>query len=64
MPVLQVPAGEEGGPEGLSNFLKEKEDEEDMQDSLAASHLTTCPVRQISATTAMWQELLKKVHPV
>ena len=29
MPVLQVPAGEEGGPGGFLNFLKEQEEEED-----------------------------------
>ena len=29
VPVLQVPAGEEGGPGGLPNLLKEKEMEDD-----------------------------------
>ena len=29
MPVLQVPAGEEGGPGGFPNLLKEKKQEED-----------------------------------
>ena len=29
MPVLQVPAGEEGGPGGFPNVLKEEEKEED-----------------------------------
>ena len=29
VPVLQVPAGEEGGPGGLPNLLKEEEKEED-----------------------------------
>ena len=29
LPVLQVPAGEEGEPGGLINFLKEEEKEED-----------------------------------
>ena len=29
MPVLQVPAGEEGGPGGFPNLLKEEEQEED-----------------------------------
>ena len=29
MPVLQVPAGEEGGPGGFPNILKEEEQEED-----------------------------------
>ena len=28
MPVLQVPAGEEGGPGGFPNLLKEKKQEE------------------------------------
>ena len=28
LPVLQVPAGEEGGPGGLQNLLKEEEKEE------------------------------------
>ena len=32
MPVLQVPAGEEGGPGGLPNLLKEKEKEEDEEE--------------------------------
>ena len=27
VPVLQVPAGEEGGPEGFPNLLKEEEHE-------------------------------------
>jgi len=29
VPVLQVPAGEEGGPGGFPNLLKEEEQEED-----------------------------------
>ena len=29
VPVLQVPAGEEGGPIGFPNLLKEEEQEED-----------------------------------
>ena len=29
MPVLQVPAGEGGGPGGFPNFLKEEEQEKD-----------------------------------
>ena len=29
VPVRQVPAGEEGGPGGLPNLLKEEEKEED-----------------------------------
>ena len=29
MPVLQVPAGEEGGPGGFPNILKEEEQVED-----------------------------------
>ena len=29
LPVLQVPAGEEGEPGGLTNFLKKEEKEED-----------------------------------
>ena len=29
MPVLQIPAGEEGGPGGFPNLLKEEEQEED-----------------------------------
>ena len=28
MPVLQVPAGEEGGPRGFPNLLKDEEQEE------------------------------------
>ena len=32
MPVLQVPAGEEGGPGGFQNLLKEKEQEEDEEE--------------------------------
>ena len=32
MPVLQVPAGEEGGPGGLPNLLKEEEKEEDEEE--------------------------------
>ena len=28
MPVLQVPAGEEGGPGAFPNLLKEEEDDE------------------------------------
>ena len=28
MPVLQDPAGEEGGPGGISNFLKEEDQDE------------------------------------
>ena len=32
VPVLQVPAGEEGGPGGLSNLLKEEEMEEDEEE--------------------------------
>jgi hypothetical protein len=30
VPVLQVPAGEEGGPGGFKNLLKEKEQEQDV----------------------------------
>ena len=29
MPVLQVPAGEEGGPGGFPNLLKEEEKDDD-----------------------------------
>ena len=29
MPVLQVPVGEEGGPGGFPNLLKEEEQDED-----------------------------------
>ena len=32
MPVLQVPAGEEGGPEIYLNLLKEEEHEEDEEE--------------------------------
>ena len=32
VPVLQVPSGEEGGPGGLHNFLKEEENEEDEEE--------------------------------
>ena len=32
MPVLQVPAGEEGGPEGFPNLPKEEEQEEDEEE--------------------------------
>ena len=32
VPVLQVPAGEEGGPGGLWNLLKEEEKEEDEEE--------------------------------
>ena len=32
VPVLQVPAGEEGGPGGLSNLLKEEDKEEDEEE--------------------------------
>ena len=32
MPVLQVPAGEEGGPGGFPNYLKEEEQEEDEEE--------------------------------
>ena len=32
LPVLQVPAGEEGGPGGLPNTLKEGEKEEDCEE--------------------------------
>ena len=32
MPVLQVPAGEEGGPRGFPNLLKEEEQEEDEEE--------------------------------
>ena len=32
VPVLQVPAGEEGGPGGLPNLLKEEEKEEDEEE--------------------------------
>ena len=31
VPVLQVPAGEEGGPGGFPNLLKEEEQEDDEQ---------------------------------
>ena len=34
MPVLQVPAGEERGPGGLPNTLKEGEKEEDWEEKL------------------------------
>ena len=33
MPVLQDPAGEEGGPGGFSNFLKEEEQDEDEEEN-------------------------------
>ena len=32
MPVLQFPAGEEGGPGGFPNLLKEEEQEEDEEE--------------------------------
>ena len=32
MPVLKVPAGEEGGPGGFPNLLKEEEQEEDEEE--------------------------------
>ena len=32
MPVLQVPAGEEGGPGGLPNLLKEEAKEQDEEE--------------------------------
>ena len=32
VPVLQVPAGEEGGPGGFPNLLKEEEEEEDEEE--------------------------------
>ena len=32
MPVLQVPAGKEGGPGGFPNLLKEDEREEDEEE--------------------------------
>ena len=32
MPVLQVPAGEEGGPGGFPNLLKEEEQEENEEE--------------------------------
>ena len=32
MPVLQVPAGEEGGPGGFPNLLKVEEQEEDEEE--------------------------------
>ena len=32
VPVLQVPAGEEGGPGGLPNLLEEVEKEEDEEE--------------------------------
>ena len=32
VPVLQVPAGEEGGPGGLPNLLKEEKKEDDDDD--------------------------------
>ena len=32
MPVIQVSAGEEGGPGGFPNLLKEEEDEEDEEE--------------------------------
>ena len=32
MPVLQVPAGEEGGPGGFPNLLKEDEEEKKEDD--------------------------------
>ena len=32
MPVLQVPAGDEGGPGGFPNLLKEAEQEEDEEE--------------------------------
>ena len=32
MPVLQVPAGEEGGPGGFPNLLKEEEQDEDEEE--------------------------------
>ena len=32
MPVLQFPAGEDRGPRGFPNLLKEKEQEKDQED--------------------------------
>ena len=32
MPVLQVPAGEEGGPGGFSNLFNEEEQQEDKEE--------------------------------
>ena len=32
MPVLQIPAGRERGPVGLSNFLKKEEKKEDEEE--------------------------------
>ena len=32
MPVLQVPAGKEGGPRGFSKLLEEEEQEEDEEE--------------------------------
>ena len=32
MPVLQVPAGEEGGPGGFPNLLNEEKQEEDEEE--------------------------------
>ena len=32
MPVLQVPAGEEGGPGGFPNLLNEEEQQEDEEE--------------------------------
>ena len=32
MPVLKVPEGEEGGPGGFPNILKEEEQEEDEEE--------------------------------
>ena len=32
MPVLQVPAGEEGGPGGFPNLLKEEKHEDDEEE--------------------------------
>ena len=32
MPVLQVPAGEKGGPRGFTNLLKEEEQKEDEEE--------------------------------
>ena len=32
MPVLQVPAGKEGGPGGFPNFLKKEEQDENKEE--------------------------------
>ena len=38
MPVLQFPAGEEGGPGGFPNLLKEEVNEEDEEEKKEDDH--------------------------